>query len=74
MLRARDTTSLFSQAPSVGTITDETEECGMDVIIDRCAGTDIDTRTVKVCVRSPGSGRSRRRSEIRTFFTFDDDL
>ncbi|HYA67114.1 MAG TPA: IS110 family transposase [Acidimicrobiales bacterium] len=45
----------------------------MEVIIDRCAGLDVHKKTVAACVRSPGGGRSRR-SEVRTFGTFAEEL
>jgi transposase len=46
----------------------------MEVIIDRCAGLDVHKQTVVACVRTPGSGRSKRHSEVRTFATFEGDL
>jgi transposase len=46
----------------------------MDVIIERCAGLDVHKRTVAACVRSPGAGRTRRRSETKTFGTFEHEL
>jgi len=46
----------------------------MEVIVDRCAGLDVHKRTVVACVRSPGSGREKRHSEVRTFATFEHDL
>jgi transposase len=46
----------------------------MEVIVDRCAGLDVHERTVVGCVRTPGSGRQKRQSEVRTFATFDHDL
>ena len=42
----------------------------MEVMIERCAGLDVHMRSVTACVRSPGTGRQRRRSEVRTFMTF----
>ena len=45
----------------------------MDVLIDRCAGIDVDKKTIKVAVRTPGGSR-RRHQEIRTFRTFQADL
>jgi transposase len=39
------------------------------VLADRCAGLDVHTDQVTVCVRRWGSGR-RRESETRTFLTF----
>ena len=46
----------------------------MEVIIDRCAGLDVHKKTVVACVRSPGVGRQRRHSEVRTFGTFEPEL
>jgi transposase len=46
----------------------------MDVIIERCAGLDVHKRTVAACVRSPGTGRTRRRSQTKTFGTFEHEL
>jgi transposase len=45
----------------------------MEVLHDRVAGLDIHKETVVACVRSPGSGRSRR-AETREFETFIDGL
>jgi transposase len=42
----------------------------MEVMIERCAGLDVHMRSVTACVRTPGSGRQRRRSVTRTFMTF----
>ncbi len=46
----------------------------MDVIVDRCAGLDVHKRTVVACVRTPGTGRRKRDSEVRTFEAFTDGL
>ena len=46
----------------------------MEVLIDRCAGLDVHKQTVVACVRSPGSGRHKRVSEVRTFGTFEHEL
>jgi len=46
----------------------------MDVIVDRCAGLDVHKKTVVACVRTPGSGRHKRHSEVRTFGTFEHEL
>jgi transposase len=46
----------------------------MDVLIDRCAGIDVDKKTVKVAVRSPGHSGRGRHEEVRTFRTCHDDL
>jgi len=46
----------------------------MEVIIDRCAGLDVHKKTVVACVRSAGSGRQKRHSEVRTFGTFEHEL
>ncbi len=46
----------------------------MEVLLERCAGLDVGKNEVVACVRSPASGRSGRRSELRTFPTFTDDL
>jgi transposase len=46
----------------------------MEVIIDRCAGLDVHKKTVVACVRSPGIGRQKRHSEVRTFGTFEHEL
>jgi transposase len=46
----------------------------MEVIVDRCAGLDVHHRTVVAAVRSPGTGRRKRDTLVRTFSTFDDDL
>lgn len=45
----------------------------MDVIVDRVAGLDVGKATVTVCVRTPGSGRSRT-NEVRTFSTMTRQL
>jgi len=45
----------------------------MEVLVERCAGLDVHMRSVSACVRTPGPGRSRR-SEVRTFLTFDASL
>ncbi|SCL13557.1 IS110 family transposase [Micromonospora inyonensis] len=46
----------------------------MDVLHDRCAGLDISKRDVKACLRTPGTRRNQRRSEVRTFATTTNDL
>lgn len=46
----------------------------MEVIVDRCAGLDVHKRTVVAAVRTPGTGRRRRDTVVRTFSTFNDDL
>jgi transposase len=46
----------------------------MDVLIDRCAGLDVHKKTVVACVRSPGVGRQKRASQVRTFGTFEHQL
>lgn len=46
----------------------------MEVLTDRCAGLDVHKRTVVACVRTPGSGRQKRSSEVRTFGTFEHQL
>ncbi len=46
----------------------------MEVIIDRCAGLDVHKRTVVACVRTPGTGRQKRASEVATFGTFQHQL
>jgi transposase len=46
----------------------------MEVIVDRCAGLDVHKKTVVACVRSPGTGRQKRHSEVRTFGTFEHEL
>jgi transposase len=46
----------------------------VDVLHDRCAGLDISKRDVKACLRSPGTRRNQRRSEVRTFATTTNDL
>jgi transposase len=50
------------------------QEVEMEVIVDRCAGLDVHKNTVVVCVRSPGTGRQKRASEVRTFGTFEHEL
>ena len=45
----------------------------MEVLHDRVAGLDVHKATVVACVRSPGTGRTRR-SETREFETFLGDL
>lgn len=45
----------------------------MDVIIDRCAGLDIDKKSVVACVRTP-DGNGGRREQIRPFSGFLDGL
>jgi len=46
----------------------------VDVLHDRCAGLDISKRDVKACLRTPGTRRNQRRSEVRTFATTTNDL
>jgi len=46
----------------------------MEVLVDRCAGLDVHKRTVVACVRTPGTGRQKRVSEVRTFGTFERQL
>ena len=46
----------------------------MEVLVDRCAGLDVHKKTVVACVRTPGSGRQKRVSEVRTFGTFEHQL
>lgn len=46
----------------------------MEVIVDRCAGLDVHKKTVVAAVRSPGTGRRKRDTVVRTFSTFDADL
>jgi transposase len=46
----------------------------MDVIVDRCAGLDVHKKVVVACVRSPGTGRRKRDSVVRTFGTFEHQL
>ena len=46
----------------------------MEVLVDRCAGLDVHKRTVVACVRTPGTGRHKRVSEVRTFGTFEHQL
>ena len=46
----------------------------MEVLIDRCAGLDVHKKTVVACVRTPGTGRQKRMSEVRTFGTFEHQL
>jgi transposase len=46
----------------------------MEVIVDRCAGLDVHKKTVVACVRTPGTGRRKRDSEVRTFGTFEHQL
>ena len=46
----------------------------MEVLVDRCAGLDVHKKTVVACVRTPGTGRRKRMSEVRTFGTFEHQL
>jgi len=47
----------------------------MDVLHDRCAGSDIGKKNLKACVRTPSpSGRRSRHQEIRTFATMTNTL
>jgi transposase len=46
----------------------------VDVIVDRCAGLDVHGKTVVAAVRSPGTGRRKRDTVVRTFSTFQHDL
>jgi transposase len=46
----------------------------MEVLLDRVAGLDVHQKTVVACVRTPGEGRTKRRSEVRTFTTFEGQL
>ena len=45
----------------------------MEALHDRVAGLDVHKQVVVACVRSPGSGRTRR-AETREFDTFVGDL
>jgi transposase len=45
----------------------------MDVIVDRCAGLDIDKKSVMACVRTP-DGNGGRREQVRRFSGFLDGL
>jgi len=45
----------------------------MDVIVEHCAGLDVGKKQVQACVRGP-DGAGGRRSEVRTFDTFTDQL
>ena len=45
----------------------------MEHVIERCAGLDVHKATVAACVRTPGTGRTRRQ-EVRTFGTNTADL
>ena len=45
----------------------------MEVLVERCAGLDVHMRSVSACVRRPVRV-GRRRSEVRTFLTFDASL
>jgi transposase len=49
-------------------------EVAMEVQSDRVAGLDVHQKTVVVCVRTPGVGREKRHSEVRTFSTFEGQL
>lgn len=46
----------------------------MEVLEDRVAGLDVHQKTVVACVRTPGEGRTKRCSEVRTFATFEGQL
>lgn len=46
----------------------------MEVLVDRCAGLDVHQKTVVACVRTPGTGRQKRASQVRTFGTFEHQL
>ncbi len=46
----------------------------MEVLLDRVAGLDVHQKTVVACVRTPGEGRTKRRSEVRTFTRFEGQL
>ena len=46
----------------------------MEVLVDRCAGLDVHKKTVVACVRTPGTGRQKRASEVRTVGTFEHQL
>jgi transposase len=46
----------------------------MEVLEDRVAGLDVHQKTVVACVRTPGEGRTKRRSEVKTFATFEGQL
>jgi hypothetical protein len=45
----------------------------MDVVVSRCACSDIDKSEVVACVRVPGSD-DKRVSEVRTFTAFTGDV
>ena len=45
----------------------------MDLLVERCAGVDVGKREVVACVRTPGTGRTRRK-ETRTFLAFTSQL
>jgi transposase len=46
----------------------------MDVLHDRCAALDVAKDEVKVCVRTPGTRRNTRHTEVRTFTTMTNSL
>jgi transposase len=46
----------------------------MEVLVDRVAGLDVHQKTVVACVRTPGEGRTKRRSEVKTFGCFEGQL
>jgi transposase len=46
----------------------------MEVLVGRVAGLDVHQKTVVACVRTPGEGRTKRRSEVKTFTTFEGQL
>ena len=47
---------------------------GMEVLFERVAGLDVGKASVTVCVRTPGAGGRRRKSETRTFQTMTRSL
>jgi transposase len=47
---------------------------GMEVMFERVAGLDVGKASVTVCVRTPGTGAGRRKSETRTFPTMTRSL
>ena len=60
----------IEQAPRPRRDTISPGEGAMKVVIERCAGLDVHKKTVVACVRTPRSGRGkRRRKETRTFKT-----
>jgi hypothetical protein len=54
------------QMPRAGTRRKQAKTIAVDVVVERCAGLDVQGDSVVAAVRVPGKGKSRRRREQQT--------